>query len=132
VPADSSSLSRQRHSLSPVTVGLTDFYQRIDLQYIDSGTTNVVFKKKRCRCYLLTPYTYYPGTYGIGCVDIGGLKAEIALRFISQNNETFVLVIPTTELNVRQFDFTPNICQTLVNADDRFDMPVIGARWSIC
>ncbi|KAF9051126.1 acid protease [Hymenopellis radicata] len=66
-----------------------------------------------------------PGTFGISCDLIDSLPAEIALTFTSENGTPFNLTIPSVELNVGPFANNASLCQTLINAED--DFQIVGA-----
>ncbi|KAK7687055.1 hypothetical protein QCA50_009555 [Cerrena zonata] len=66
-----------------------------------------------------------PGTFGIPCSQVSTLPAVISFTFTSQSGQSFDLTIPSSELSVGPFRSNPTLCQTLINADDSFN--IIGA-----
>ena len=66
-----------------------------------------------------------PGTFGIPCNQVSSLPAVISFTFTSQSGQPFDLTIPSSELSVGPFKSNPSLCQTLINADDSFN--IIGA-----
>lgn len=70
----------------------------------------------------IQPNSAEPGTFGISCALIDTLPAEIALTFTSVDGTPFDLTIPSVELNVGPFANNASLCQTLINAEDRFNI----------
>lgn len=72
----------------------------------------------------IKPNADEPGTYGIPCSELTSLSAEISFAFKSESGSTFDLKIPSSELSVGPFRNKPELCQTLINAQEFFT--VIG------
>ncbi|KAH8103487.1 acid protease [Cristinia sonorae] len=99
---------------------------------IDSGTSNVVLSTAETEAIYakitpeIKPNPALPGTYGIPCASLRKIRsAEITFTFPSQSGRPFDLTIPSRELSVGPFKGNPELCQTLINADDRFS--ILGA-----
>lgn len=48
---------------------------------------------------------------------VEGITAEITLNFLTEDNKTLPLTIPSSELSVGPFRNNRTLCQTLINAD---------------
>ncbi|EKM53998.1 uncharacterized protein PHACADRAFT_257547 [Phanerochaete carnosa HHB-10118-sp] len=94
----------------------------------DSGTSNIVLPKADTEAVYaqispnIKPNSDEPGTYGIACSEISSLPAEISFTFTSQEGEAFTLTIPSSELSVGPFRSNPELCQTLINAFEDFNI----------
>ena len=74
----------------------------------------------------IKPYAPEPGAYGIPCSKIGSLPAVIDITFTDVSGKPFNLTIPSSELNVGPFSSNSSICQTLINVNDNYDVPILG------
>ncbi|KAI0092930.1 acid protease [Irpex rosettiformis] len=108
----------------------TTTLQKERIIIFDSGTSNIVLPKEDTEAIYaqispnIKPNDDEPGTYGIPCSEIGSLPAEISFAFKSESGDTFELVVPSDELSVGPFRNKPEVCQTLINAQEFFT--VIG------
>ncbi|KAI0692888.1 acid protease [Cytidiella melzeri] len=97
----------------------------------DSGTSNLVFSQADTVAIYaqisssIQPFNDEPGTFGIACSEIASLAAEISFAFKTTTGSTYQLVVPSSELSVGPFKSNPEICQTLINAQE--DLSIIGA-----
>lgn len=70
----------------------------------------------------IKPNPNEPGAYGISCHLISSLPALIDITFTSQQGFPFNVTIPTDEFNLGPFTDDPSTCQTLINANDGFQV----------
>ena len=72
--------------------------------------------------YIL-PNDAVPGTFGIACALIPTLPAVITITFAGiPGQEAFNLTIPSSELSSGPFRSDPELCQTLINVSDGFNI----------
>ena len=66
----------------------------------------------------IKPNADEPGSYSIPCSKISSLPAEISFAFKDESGNPFELKIPSSELSVGPFRNKPELCQTLINAQE--------------
>lgn len=95
--------------------------------YFHEGTSNLVFPTSTANAiYALISPNIKPfgseGAYGIACSQIGSITATLDFTFKTAAGAAFNLTIPPEELNVGPFASQPTMCQTLINAQDGYDI----------
>ena len=65
----------------------------------------------------IKPNPDQPGTYGVPCALVKDIKAEVTLNFLTEDNKTLPLTIPSSELSVGPFRNNESLCQTFINGD---------------
>jgi len=95
----------------------------------DSGTSNMLFVKSIAETIysMISPDIVAnpdePGTYGIACDLIPTLPAVIDITFAGISGQgVFNLTIPSSELSSGPFTNKPELCQTLINVSEGFNL----------
>ncbi|KAF7336875.1 Acid protease [Mycena venus] len=95
----------------------------------DSGTSNMLFTKAIAETIygMISPDIVAnpdePGTYGIACDLIPTLPAVIDITFAGVSGQNaFNLTIPSSELSSGPFRNKPELCQTLINVSEGFNL----------
>ncbi|KAJ7812337.1 acid protease [Mycena leptocephala] len=95
----------------------------------DSGTSNMLFVEPIALAIysMISPDIVAnpdePGTYGIACDLIPTLPAEIDITFAGiSGQDAFNLTIPSSELSSGPFTDKPELCQTLINVSEGFNL----------
>ncbi|KAF7360721.1 Acid protease [Mycena venus] len=95
----------------------------------DSGTSNMLFTKATAETIygMISPDIVAnpdePGTYGIACDLIPTLPAVIDITFAGITGQgAFNLTIPSSELSSGPFRDKPELCQTLINVSEGFNL----------
>ncbi|KAJ7679087.1 acid protease [Mycena polygramma] len=95
----------------------------------DSGTSNMLFVESiALQIYsMISPDIVAnpdePGTFGIACDLIPTLPAVIDITFVGvAGQDAFNLTIPSSELSSGPFANKPELCQTLINVSDGFNL----------
>ncbi|KAF7342890.1 Acid protease [Mycena sanguinolenta] len=95
----------------------------------DSGTSNMLFEQSIAEAIYgmispdIAPNTDEPGTYGIACDLIPTLPAVIDITFAGiSGQDAFNLTIPSSELSSGPFTKKPELCQTLINVSEGFNL----------
>jgi hypothetical protein len=71
----------------------------------------------------IAPNVDEPGTYGIACDLIPTLPAVIDITFAGISGQgAFNLTIPSSELSSGPFRNKPELCQTLINVSEGFNL----------
>ncbi|KAJ7746392.1 acid protease [Mycena metata] len=95
----------------------------------DSGTSNILFVEETALAIynLISPDIVAnpdePGTFGIACDRIPTLPAVISIQFAGIPGQgSFNLTIPSSELSSGPFTNKPELCQTLINVSEGFNL----------
>ncbi|KAJ6507855.1 acid protease [Mycena vitilis] len=95
----------------------------------DSGTSNMLFVESiALQIYsMISPDIVAnpdePGTFGIACDLIPTLPAVIDITFVGvAGQDAFNLTIPSSELSSGPFPNKPELCQTLINVSEGFNL----------
>ncbi|KAJ7167987.1 acid protease [Mycena filopes] len=95
----------------------------------DSGTSNILFVESTAKAIhaLISPNITTnpdePGTFGIPCALLPSLPASISIQFAPiAGQNAFNLTIPSSELSLGPFAKTPELCQTLINVSEGFNL----------
>ncbi|KAF7345319.1 Acid protease [Mycena sanguinolenta] len=95
----------------------------------DSGTSNMLFEQSIAEAIYgmispdIAPNTDEPGTYGIACDLVSTLPAVIDITFAGiSGQDVFNLTIPSSELSSGPFATKPELCQTLINVSDGYNL----------
>ncbi|KAJ7505841.1 acid protease [Mycena galericulata] len=95
----------------------------------DSGTSNILFTEDIALAIykLISPDIVAnkdePGTFGIPCHRIPTLPAVIDITFAGiAGQPAFNLTIPSSELSSGPFKSKPEVCQTLINVSEGFNL----------
>ncbi|KAJ6562014.1 acid protease [Mycena capillaripes] len=95
----------------------------------DSGTSNMLFVESTALAIyaMISPdivaNSDEPGTFGIACDLIPALPAVIDITFAGIDGQAaFNLTIPSSELSSGPFRNKPELCQTLINVSEGFNL----------
>ncbi|KAF8170827.1 acid protease [Mycena galopus ATCC 62051] len=107
----------------------TSFLQSSVPLYFDSGTSNMLFVEDIALAIyaLISPDIVAnpdePGTFGIPCARIPSLPAVIDITFAGvAGHPPFNLTIPSSELSSGPFADKPDVCQTLINVSEGYNL----------
>ncbi|KAF7376906.1 Acid protease [Mycena sanguinolenta] len=97
--------------------------------YFDSGTSNMLFVEEIALAIYslispdILPNDDEPGTFGISCERISKLPAVIDITFAGvEGHPPFNLTIPSSELSSGPFTDKPELCQTLINVSEGYNL----------
>ncbi|KAF8176568.1 acid protease, partial [Mycena galopus ATCC 62051] len=112
-----------------VNGGTTSTLQNNLTLIFDSGTSNMLFTQPIAEAIYamispnITANPDEPGTYGIACDLIPTLPAVIDITFGGVTGQApFNLTIPSSELSSGPFRNNPELCQTLINVSEGFNL----------
>ncbi|KAJ7737748.1 acid protease [Mycena metata] len=95
----------------------------------DTGTSNILFVEDTAVAIhsLISPNITAnpdePGTFGIPCSLLPGLPAVIDIQFVGiEGQDAFNLTIPSSEFSVGPFADKPEVCQTLINVVEEYNL----------
>ncbi|KAJ6483962.1 acid protease [Mycena sanguinolenta] len=97
--------------------------------YFDSGTSNMLFVEEIALAIYslispdILPNDDEPGTFGISCDRISELPAVIEITFAGvEGHPAFNMTIPSSELSSGPFANNPELCQTLINVSEGYNL----------